>query len=279
MSVGLGIFLSALFLGFIFLFNKTKDRWNWKKIILIWPLSIALIIGIVGGAGLYISANYDRWIKFFIKPETYNTYLDISLNGSESDVIFIKGNEGYTKKISVDKKDILYRFNESGRSMNIRIKDNKVWHVYCYSTEYSRCPLLNQVGINDSGDFVTQSLGEPSQIFASDDNTRRIWIYEKWNIHLVLEKAHVLGLGIFEPALGVPQFNDDKLLVDERKGNFPGTPVPLTSKVIPLEEKQAPKKRRIEVTEDGVPITPKKRRIFVTEDGTPITPPTLTQEK
>ena len=50
MSLGLGIFLSSLFLGIIFLFVSTKDRWNWKKILFIWPLCFVLIVGVVGGA-------------------------------------------------------------------------------------------------------------------------------------------------------------------------------------------------------------------------------------
>ena len=40
MDVGTGIFLSAIFLGLIALFIGTKDRWKWKKIILI--LAVAL---------------------------------------------------------------------------------------------------------------------------------------------------------------------------------------------------------------------------------------------
>ena len=54
MNLGLAIFLSAIFLGSIWLYYITKDRWNWKKI---WMktlkylgliiLLIAIIIGIV----------------------------------------------------------------------------------------------------------------------------------------------------------------------------------------------------------------------------------------
>ena len=38
MSLGMGIFLSSLVLGPIVLIIGTKDRWNWKKIIL-WPFA------------------------------------------------------------------------------------------------------------------------------------------------------------------------------------------------------------------------------------------------
>ena len=31
MTLGLGIFLSAFFLGTIYLYGQTKDRWNWKE--------------------------------------------------------------------------------------------------------------------------------------------------------------------------------------------------------------------------------------------------------
>jgi len=57
MTLGLGIFLSLLFLGTIALFIATKDRWNWKKIIL-WPLASETLMYWVWAVG-------HRWAAFF----------------------------------------------------------------------------------------------------------------------------------------------------------------------------------------------------------------------
>jgi len=68
MTLGLGIFLSSLFLGVIYLFVVTKDRWNWKKILFVWPLIVILVVGVIGGGGFYIYNYCEN------KPITYDTY-------------------------------------------------------------------------------------------------------------------------------------------------------------------------------------------------------------
>src|SRR5439155_10687384 len=92
MSLGLAIFLSALFLGIIALFIATKDRWNWKKLIL-WPLGISFGLLIFGGIGVYVYSliPYRPEVQDKPKPMVQDTFWDISLNMSKADVKFIKG--------------------------------------------------------------------------------------------------------------------------------------------------------------------------------------------
>ena len=50
MSIGLGIFLSSVFVGSILLYNSTKDRWDWRKNI--WRMvKLALVVITVLGIG------------------------------------------------------------------------------------------------------------------------------------------------------------------------------------------------------------------------------------
>lgn len=50
MSLGPGIFLSALVIYLTALFISTKDRWDWDKIIL-WPLAVTISFALLTGVG------------------------------------------------------------------------------------------------------------------------------------------------------------------------------------------------------------------------------------
>ena len=53
MSLGLSLFLSSIFLGIVALFIATKDRWNWKKIIL-WPVVGTFVLALLSSASIYL---------------------------------------------------------------------------------------------------------------------------------------------------------------------------------------------------------------------------------
>jgi len=197
------IFLSSLFLGVIFLFVSTKDRWNWKKILLIWPLCIVLVVGVVGGVAFYIYNQYENRLK------VYDAYLDISLNTSESDLMFLKG-DGYTiKDYTKDKRYVYYHYEMDDKySFDLRLRNNKMWRISCHSDNVYGCPSLNTITLYDSADEIKEKLGEPDIVNASDDNLERMWIYKNYNIYMMLSKGKIDGYGIFEPSLGIPEYND-----------------------------------------------------------------------
>lgn len=85
MTVGTGIFLASVVLGGVVLFIATKDRWNWKKIIL-WPLGVLLVLGVLGGGGTYLYLEWPLW-----GAQVQTTYWGISLGDSGGDVRFQKG--------------------------------------------------------------------------------------------------------------------------------------------------------------------------------------------
>lgn len=70
MELGTGIFLSTLFLGTIALFIATKDRWNWKKILL-WPTLIIISTSAIIVAAYFI---YERYQNIPSKLQNFGTY-------------------------------------------------------------------------------------------------------------------------------------------------------------------------------------------------------------
>jgi len=207
MTLGLGIFLSSLFLGVIYLFVATKDRWNWKKILFIWPLYFVLVVGVIGGTGFYIYNQYEN------KPKAYDTYLDIPLNATENDLIFIKGDGYDVKQYDSDKNNIYIRYQEDKENEythNIRLKEGKVWRISCFSNRSYDCPPINKISLKYKISEVEERLGKPDYESSSDDSTERLWIYEKLNLYMNLKQGKIKTIGIFDPSLGLPEHADSK---------------------------------------------------------------------
>lgn len=84
MELGTGIFLSAVFLGIVALYIATKDRWNWKKILL-WPLAVVVVLSSVGGIVAYAYKKYEE------RPKVQVEFNGIKLGDQFQDVVFRHG--------------------------------------------------------------------------------------------------------------------------------------------------------------------------------------------
>ena len=198
MSVGTSIFLSAVLIAFVLLFNFTKDRWNWKKILLIWPLKTVLVIGVVGGLGYLIYDQHQNRLQI------YEEYFGIKLNSSYDDVIFRRGTDNRYIRYDENKENVFISdtYIRDGvierDGPRIRIKDNRVWRISCSS----KCPTLSKVGIGTSLKEIEERFGEPDWVDINSD-TNRWYIYKKYKTYIGIEKGKVVGLGIIEPDLGM----------------------------------------------------------------------------
>jgi hypothetical protein len=81
MSVGTGIFLAGALLAVVALYIATKDRWNWMKTIILWPLGVTLTMV----TGFYLHSLIPE------KPKVEKTFWEIPLGASQTDVLFIRG--------------------------------------------------------------------------------------------------------------------------------------------------------------------------------------------
>lgn len=121
MTLGLGIFLSSLFFGTIALFIATKDRWNWKKIIL------SLLAILVVTLGLFYA-----YFLYQDMPKIENSFWEIPLNATKADVKFMKGKPSETK-------DDVWRYIKKDTHGNwetiyiVQFDEDKVWSVSYYS--------------------------------------------------------------------------------------------------------------------------------------------------
>ena len=193
MSLGLGIFLSSLFLGTVAFFIGTKDRWNWKKIIL-WPFAALILMAI----GLW---TYSRISD---RPRLQTTFWDIPLRATKTDVKFLRGAPNVLSK---DQDTLQYLFEDStGKGWDyiyrIRLKQGKVWLVEYFASPNRRYgPGIQGIDIGDSLEKITQKFGKPSHVSTAGDELSRVFSFNKYQLAFELKENRVIGYGVFDATI------------------------------------------------------------------------------
>jgi 4-amino-4-deoxy-L-arabinose transferase-like glycosyltransferase len=205
MSIGTLIFFSVVLLSVVLLFISTKDRWNWKKILLFF-IGIALIICLLVGGG------YWAYITISNRPHLEHTFWDIPISASKSDVKFLKG-EPSSKTGGEDWDWWEYVGNkESGDYIyNIAFKKDKIHFII----DQGKGSILNHSwiqGIGYGSDYgsVVKRFGSPSHTSTTEDQLIRVLSFKKYGIFFLLEKSKVSALGIYNPIFGQVQLEEKK---------------------------------------------------------------------
>jgi hypothetical protein len=206
MSLGAGIFLSAIFLGLIALFIATRGQWNWGKIIT-WPwkkiviragiviASLVLLTGIVLG-GRYI------YLKIAERPKVQKSFWGLTLDSTKEDIKFLKGTPTTEKK---DSWDYWVIENTIDIEYSIQFANTKIWAISAIGTG----PTIQNIGRRVSYDEVIRKFGKPSYISYSKNGLIRILSFKKYNVFFALEKGSVISLGIYNPSFGTPRFEEE----------------------------------------------------------------------
>lgn len=203
MSIGTGIFLSSLLLGLIYLYVKTKDTWNWKKI----------FIGIISFAAILLVSILIAvyWDNFFKKSDDFNSdreysgliqsYQGISLGDKISNLEFKYGRlkfEGKTQgnvpiyTIEAKPNLVIYK-RESSDSVSFIGID-------CSNTLDS----FNGIKCGTSADELLKKHGKKVKIWcpkelAKDENPYRIYDMVEFGTRFYLSKNEVSHLRIYSP--------------------------------------------------------------------------------
>ena len=188
MSIGLGVFLSSLFLGCVTLYIFTRDRWNWKKLLL-WPSATLALVAV----GVYAYNMIPE------TPKRETSFWEIPLGASEHDVLFIKG-----EPTNKDDDNWLYMFNDSQgnweRVYYVNLKGGKVWLTgFVGADPVSWQENIQSITMGSSENAVREKFGEPSPGVSTKDGLRRMYHYSQYNVFFQLERNKVTGLGIYDP--------------------------------------------------------------------------------
>lgn len=190
MSVGAGIFWGCVFISLVFLFIKTKQSWNWKKITL-W--TAAILIGVPMLSFAYISiADY-----FSNRPKLITQLDGISLNDRLRDVVFKKGEF----QPSPDLNDKRLLFN-SDQSIRLEIEDNTVVGIAHFCKESFDMTRVNGIYCGATGDQIIENFGKKVRHLcapANDDvgkfaNLLRAYDVPQYGVRYLLLQNEVIAI-------------------------------------------------------------------------------------
>lgn len=197
MELGTGIFLSAILLGLVWLYVATKDRWNWKKVIL-WPMAILFGIVVTGSAGFYV----NDWIES--RPHKETGFWGIELGASRADVKFIKGDTPYE---SDDPERWVYKTDDNIYYF-VSFKDGRVRDIMAADLK-GYTPKLQGIGSYSSFEDVVEKFGQPSDVSSSKDGLRRWFSFAKFNVGVAMEKNVVEAIAVYDASTGPIVFSEE----------------------------------------------------------------------
>ena len=193
MSLGTAIFLASIFLGIVALFIATKDRWNWRKIVL---YSLGGLIGL----SLIIAVGLWTYSVISNHPHIETTFWDIPISASKSDVKFLKGepNRKENEDIWVYEPQGLY---STSSIYVIFFKDNKI-RAIIYHGDFANAPWIQGIHFGDDYDSIIKKFASPSYVSTSEDELEKTLSYNRYNITFSLKENKIFAYGIYNPVFG-----------------------------------------------------------------------------
>lgn len=201
MSLGTGLFLSALVLSLVILYTVTRDRWNWRRIALwttITPLTIIVVISAI---------SYSVW-WWGDRPRPLDSFYGIALRASEQEVRFLKGEPTSKDPNGTWIYDIKDGSSEKKLgTYHVRFREGKVRHVM-YAPGGYHADKEYPFGISDGTKLalVEKKLGTRHSVSEKPDGSARFYSYPEYNAFFGLSKGVVEVYGMYDPATGPLKF-------------------------------------------------------------------------
>jgi hypothetical protein len=190
------VFFGFVFFGLIYLYVKTRDSWNWKKIAL-W--FVGIFAALVAAFVITIFADTFKSIV----PETFSkitSYDEITLGDKFNDVEFKKGK---LKKIGdvEDSSDVLYVVSDK-TALYVDKKTSLVTGLIVGCAEF-QSTKFNGVGCGDTGDLIQSKFKGDITILCEPegekdkDSPARAYDVSKYGVRYILQKNKVTRMDAF----------------------------------------------------------------------------------
>lgn len=214
MTLGTGLFFGAIFLGLVYLFVNTQDKWNWKKIAffsVIIPISILIVL--LGGLRVSEQIEY-AFPKQLAKQDGMNR---VKIGMSKDEVLYVRGqptqvlgalnktSNGYKWREVIDALSMGSKVKEYDSWQYLDAQENyltidfdlstsKVTSIDCRRGEESIGVSCNIEGLmtGTSEENAIKMLGKPEN-YKFKGNIKILY-YPSKNLEIYLEKEEVKGI-------------------------------------------------------------------------------------
>jgi hypothetical protein len=191
MSIGTGIFISALFLGCVLLYIKSENKAKWRKF-LGYLIGIPLVVLL--GVLIYQVIEWQFEKRSYQTEAPKETSIKgINLGDSLSDLQFRYGR--FTKEKIRNRGYDLYKVSSV---LTIWTRDSKVEMITYGCEDPPDYTVLGPVQCGDNGEKIIKEYGERNveiKCFDNDD-LRRFYGVEKKKLAFVLERNRVIWLQV-----------------------------------------------------------------------------------
>lgn len=207
MSAGEGIFYGLVFLGFIYLYIQTRDRWSWKKIVLCFVGGLTTLIALLY-AYIFIDGYLSKGKIIPDKPQVISNLIGVTLGEKVIDAQFRTGakkkkgddNQSY---IFPSDENKFFQGNKEGAVDRIAYwcTDDAIKYPNLYSPEANgiRCGNSGQDIINKYGKDKVRILCLQKTVGNIEAETARTYDAVDYGVRYFLTTNSVAGIYIYNP--------------------------------------------------------------------------------
>jgi hypothetical protein len=202
MSIGLGIFFGSLFIGTVFLFTKTRDSWNWRKIWKRLGLSVVFIVALIAVA-IASTFGFHKWEE---RPKVVTSIEGVSLGETLSDVAFRYGEfskQSSDEQKKVGKDDAESYVSEKKRLM-INVRAERIESIVYLCKDDSDYTASGGITCGYSGEAIFSRFGGAVRvkclIKAENEISKLTRAYDipKFGIRYLLHQNRVIGFYVMD---------------------------------------------------------------------------------
>jgi hypothetical protein len=155
MSVGAGIFLGSVYLGTIYLYVHTRDRWDWSQLIRRGSLLVLLASAVIGG-GLGALAGHQWWQD---RPRAIVAIGVVKVGEPWLDVVSKLGDFREEEIRSVRKYPDERSFRHASLPLTVIVRTGTVHYVVHHCSANGNPMPLNGIGCGDEGVKLFEKFG------------------------------------------------------------------------------------------------------------------------
>ena len=186
MDLGTGLFLGLFFIGLIWLYIATLQRWRWKRI-----ATFAIAIILISSVSLIAWSEINKYLES--RPQVEEQLWDLKPLMTMNEVLFRKG-----EPIHKYKDGWLWEYGSL--AYVVRFDDGRIWaiEVHAMSNEKPDLPSIQGINHTSTQEDIERRFGKPDNVSNDKNHTRRQINYLEYGVTFQLERNRVISVGVID---------------------------------------------------------------------------------